>query len=65
MAGYRLYFFDAQGHIRAARNLDCCNDDSARKAMLDQSNGQVLEVWQKGRLVERYSPQDLGGGPHR
>jgi hypothetical protein len=54
MAVYRLYFFNAQGHIRHAREFECANDDEAIQTVEQHRDGRYLELWSGARVVHRF-----------
>lgn len=51
MPHYRVYSLDEGGHIRAALDLTCENDDEA----LARTSAivEAIEIWQAKRLVAR------------
>jgi hypothetical protein len=57
MPDYRIYAFDAQGHIAGPPRLIVCDTDQEAeqqaRALLD---GRVLEVWHLARQVARIEP---------
>ena len=62
MAQYRLYFFNCNGHVEAAANLECRDDEHARQSMLTHAKGYRLEIWQHKRMVARYEPPPENAG---
>ncbi len=54
MPGYHLYFFDLDGHIKAAAELECDSDDAAKLSAEDLRDGRPMELWFGARIVETY-----------
>ncbi len=55
MPDYRLYFFDAKGHVRHALNLPDCKDDAHAVAVVTESVSEPsMELWQGDRLVKAF-----------
>ena len=55
---YRLYFFDADGHIEAFQDLEVADDQSASRraeALFEGEQGfRSGKLWQESRLVRRF-----------
>jgi hypothetical protein len=55
---YRLYFFDADGHIEAFEDLEATDDQSASTRAEALFEGEQRfssgELWQETRLVRRF-----------
>jgi hypothetical protein len=45
MAGYRAYILGANGRIANALNLECEDDEAAKKAALKLLDGRDVELW--------------------
>lgn len=57
MADYRLYLLDAEGRIRSRLELlDIATDADAIREAEAQREGQGAELWERGRIVRRFSP---------
>jgi hypothetical protein len=54
VTGYRLYYLDKEGHIRAAAEFLCATDDDARHSAEDLQDGRATELWCGARVVEKY-----------
>jgi hypothetical protein len=60
---YRLYILDAKGHVREGRDLDCVNDDEARRRLRDVArNGRAVELWQAARKLDVLPRESLNAG---
>ena len=55
---YRLYLFDADGHIEAFQDLEAVDDQSASSRAEELFEGEQRfrqgELWQGSRLVRRF-----------
>jgi hypothetical protein len=55
---YRLYLFDADGHIEAFQDLEAVDDQSASSRGEELFEGEQRfrsgELWQERRLVRRF-----------
>lgn len=59
MPDYRLYLLDAQGRIRLALDLQCRDDQHARKVANSEARGAIKELWRGAQLVERYDDEPI------
>ena len=51
---YRLYFLDANGHIREGRDLVCKSEAEARRRIRElDRGGYAAELWQAARRLEQ------------
>ena len=57
MPGYRLYYFDAEGHISRAAEFECENDEQAVLHSQHQSDGATTELWSGARLIAKFPEQ--------
>jgi hypothetical protein len=55
MPSYRLYFLDAEGHIKRRVELDCCDDDEAIEQASKHDIGHGMELWNGPRRVKGFS----------
>jgi hypothetical protein len=60
MADYRLYALKA-GRIAGVVEFDCDNDEAAIRAASSRAHSQPMELWQRARLIMRFSPADPSG----
>jgi hypothetical protein len=51
VTGYRLYFFDAEGHIGHRLEFDCGSDEEALALAEQHRAGGTVELWCGTRLV--------------
>ena len=52
MPTYRVYWLGADGHIKAALNVDCASDQEARKAAVAKIGAYpAAEIWEGTRRV--------------
>lgn len=42
---YRAYVLNADGHITAVHELDCADDEEAKREAAQMLDGRDLEVW--------------------
>ena len=52
MSSYRLYFLDAEGHIKRRMELDCRDDDEAIEQASKHDLGSGMELWNGSRRVK-------------
>lgn len=53
---YRLYFLDAEGHIRSRIELmNLADDDGAIREAEAQRDGRAAKLWERGRIVKRFA----------
>ena len=50
MTQYRAYLME-NGHVWAAVDLACADDDDAKRQAENLRNGRVVELWQNDRRV--------------
>jgi hypothetical protein len=61
---YRAYLRE-HGHVWAAIDLACVDDDEAKQQVEDLGNGRVVELWQRDRRVALLkSPRRVLRGAH-
>jgi hypothetical protein len=68
MATYRLYYIQADKRIvRPPEVVECQDDQEAIQRATQFSNGVVIEVWDRDRMVKRLEPAsgDSLAGPSR
>jgi hypothetical protein len=53
---YRVYFIDAEGHIRLALDIECDDDDEAMRIVKEHASIDRRELWRRDRLVGRFDP---------
>ena len=59
MALYRLYWIGRDGHIWAAQNVDCADDEQAKAYAADRlGEFTAIEVWLGARRVTRIDAPD-------
>jgi len=60
MSEYRLYYLDRDGHIQRAVELECAGDEQAIRFAREHLDQQGLELWQRDRVVAKFSPALAG-----
>jgi hypothetical protein len=60
---YRLYFFDAEGHIRHAHEFVCASDEEAIQAVEQHHDGGDLELWSGARVIQFFPGKGPAGEP--
>lgn len=58
LQGYRLYFLARTGRIERGREFTCEDDAEAIREASAYANGEALELWQAGRLVMSFPPDE-------
>lgn len=54
MSDYRLYFLNAEGHIRHAVEFQCADDEAAKAQIQKHADGRDMELWCAPRRVTIY-----------
>ncbi len=54
MPGYRLYYLDEAGHIKAALELAYVSDQEAIAKTAEHADGRAMELWQRDRVVAKF-----------
>lgn len=54
MAGYRLYFFDTERHIRHVSVIEADDDAQACVEAESQRDDRATELWLRDRLVREW-----------
>jgi hypothetical protein len=54
MAPYRAYLIDRDGHHIQAVDINCTDDDDARKRAEQMVNGHDVELWEHARRIARF-----------
>jgi hypothetical protein len=52
MPGYKLYFFNAEGHISHFLDLVCVDDEEAEKVAEEHPSEHLRELWDRKRKVK-------------
>ena len=58
MPRYRIYTVGREGHLSAAEDIECLDDQDAIRKAQRAANGQAGEVWKQGRLIMRFAGVD-------
>jgi hypothetical protein len=56
MPDYRLYFLDAQRHVRRRLDMECRDDAHAVAVIRECISDGPLELWEGARLVQVFDP---------
>jgi hypothetical protein len=56
---YRLYRFDASGHIIGFKELDCSDDGQAIERARKLANSQPQELWSREKLLAVIQSQSV------
>jgi hypothetical protein len=54
MAHYRAYLIDLDGHHIKAVDINCTDDDDARKRAEQMVDGHNVELWEHARRIARF-----------
>jgi hypothetical protein len=64
MPDYRIFTFDARGHVLHAPEVIICDtDEEALKKVKPLTDGRALEVWDGKRRVARIEPEGPAESP--
>ena len=55
MAHYRAYLIGYDGHSIKAVDLNCTDDDAARKRAEQMADGHSVELWEHARRIARFT----------
>jgi hypothetical protein len=55
MAHYRAYLIGCDGHSIKAVDLNCTDDDAARKRAEQMVDGHNVELWEHARRIARFA----------
>jgi hypothetical protein len=55
MAHYRAYLIGCDGHSIKAVDLNCTDDDAARKRAKQMVDGHNVELWEHARRIARFA----------
>jgi hypothetical protein len=58
MAHYRAYLIDRDGHHIKAVDLNCTDDDDARKRAEQMVDGHNVELWEHARKIARFDANE-------
>ena len=60
MEYYRLYLYDAEGHIERAVELDCRSDAHALSVLQEHApRHPVMELWNRTRLIASHGTNPI------
>ena len=62
MEEYRVYVIGRLGHIINRVDMLCSDENEARQHAKRVADAHVVELWQGGRFIERFEPEDIGPG---
>jgi hypothetical protein len=54
MSPYRAYLIEPHGHYIKAVDLDCVDDDAAKKRAEQMAHGTNVEMWEHARRIARF-----------
>jgi hypothetical protein len=60
---YRLYFLDAQGHVRDRADLECEDDGHAVQVAERHADGRAMELWRRAILIRKFPLPEGPKGP--
>ena len=58
MPHYVAYFIGSDGQFQNATELDCIDDEAAKEYAKQLVNGHDLELWQRARIVAKFSAKE-------
>jgi hypothetical protein len=58
MAHYRAYLIDPDGHHIKAVDINCTDDDDARKLAEQMVDGHNVELWEHARRIARFDANE-------
>jgi len=62
MEEYRAYIIGRLGHIINRVDILCSDENEARQLAKRVVDVHAVELWQAGRFIERFEPEDTGPG---
>ena len=54
MSHYRAYLLARNGHHIKAVDLECVDDDAAKKSAEQMANGTNVELWEHARRIAKF-----------
>ena len=54
MSQYRAYLIARDGHHIKAVDLECVDDDAARKRAEQMADGSIVELWEHARRIAKF-----------
>jgi hypothetical protein len=60
MPGYRLYFFDPEGRIRQALELECDDESHAVRTAESRRDAYAMELWRRADRLRSWPAQRDG-----
>ena len=57
MPAFREYVVGTDGRFKDFIYLNCSDEDEAKRFTRSLAAGRVVELWQEGRLIERFTSQ--------
>ena len=57
MDEYRAYVIGADDHIINRVDIRCSDEEEARRLAKVVVDGHAVELWQAGRFIERFEPE--------
>ena len=54
MSHYRAYLVARNGHHIKAVDLECVDDDAAKKSAEQMANGTNVELWEHARRIAKF-----------
>lgn len=64
MVGFRLYYFNNDGHIVKAAEIECADDAEALLWAQEQRDGHFTELWSGKRRITEF-PARIDARPER
>lgn len=62
MSDYRLYYLDSAGRIARREDLECEDDTQAIREAAARGAGLQVELWQRGRMIQKLPGDGLEPG---
>jgi hypothetical protein len=57
MNAYRIYAMTSRGHfVGLPEVVECADDDAAVESVRERPHADILEIWDRARLVARLQP---------
>ena len=57
MDDFRVYVIGKDGHIINRIDLACADESAARERAKQLVDGHAIELWQLGKMLERFEPK--------
>jgi hypothetical protein len=57
MNGYYAFVIGEDGHVTKRIEINCENDEEAKRCARQLVDGHAIELWQEARMIETFDPE--------